>query len=98
MRRMRLTRRKSVRTLAPVLILLSSGSCAVDDGRDADGASSDSRHRFSSHNDLTREALPFLRDGVLDDVEDEHDDWADDDEAESVKWVHADSCAFGETV
>jgi hypothetical protein len=31
-------------------------------------------------------------------VKDEHEDWADDDEAASVKWVHVDSCAFGETV
>ncbi|HEY6561404.1 MAG TPA: hypothetical protein VI072_29225 [Polyangiaceae bacterium] len=95
---MRPSRKNSVRTLAPALILLFGGSCALDEGPDADGASSDSRHRFSSHNDLTTDALQFLRAGVLDDLEDEHDDWADDDEAESVKWVHADSCAFGETV
>jgi len=50
------------------------------------------------HEELTEQALRFIRPGVLDDIKDEHEDWADDDEASSVKWVHADSCAFGETV
>jgi hypothetical protein len=50
------------------------------------------------HEDITAEALSFLRDGVLDDVENEHGDWADASDAKDYKWVHADSCAFGETV
>jgi hypothetical protein len=44
------------------------------------------------------QSLSFLRPGVLSDVSDEHRDWADDDEGEDVKWVHFDSCAFGESV
>lgn len=50
------------------------------------------------HEDITREALSFLRDGVLEDVENEHGDWADADDAKDYKWVHMDSCAFGEAV
>jgi hypothetical protein len=50
------------------------------------------------HEDITADALSFLRDGVLADLENEHGDWADADEAKDYKWVHADSCAFGETV
>ena len=52
----------------------------------------------SIHEDITDEALSFLRPGVRCDVREEHRNWADDDEAENSKWVHADSCAFGETV
>ena len=56
-----------------------------------------------NHEAITAEALSFVRSGVLDDIENEHADWADDDwpfsgTAADVKWVHVDSCAFGETV
>lgn len=50
------------------------------------------------HEDITEDALAdFLRAGVFDDVVNEHADFADDDQASNVKWVHADGCAFGET-
>jgi hypothetical protein len=50
------------------------------------------------HEPITEDALgDFLRAGVFDDVVDEHADFADDDEAANVKWVHADGCNFGET-
>src|SRR5262245_4938901 len=52
----------------------------------------------SIHEDITDEALRFLRPGVRCDVREEHRNWADDDEAENSKWVHADSCAFTEMV
>ena len=56
-------------------------------------------HAFSPaiHREITEEALWFIREGVLDDMKDEHGDWADAPVAADVKWVHADSCAMSET-
>ena len=54
------------------------------------------------HEGITEDAIGgFIRPGVFDDIVDEHADWADDDEAgeaKEVKWVHADGCAFDETI
>jgi hypothetical protein len=50
------------------------------------------------HESITDSALSFIRPGVLDDMRDEHDDYADDPEGESTPWIHADGCSFGETV
>ena len=52
-----------------------------------------------THEDLTKNALSFLRPGVLDDIQDEHAGWADAffGDAKNVPWVHFDGCSFGES-
>ncbi|MGE0869598.1 MAG: hypothetical protein AB7P03_13615 [Kofleriaceae bacterium] len=50
------------------------------------------------HEGITDDALGgFLRAGVLEDIRDEHADFADDTAADD-KWVHSDGCAFDETI
>jgi hypothetical protein len=49
------------------------------------------------HEGITEDALAFLREDVLDDIKDEHAGFADSTAADD-KWVHADGCAFDETI
>lgn len=85
-------RKRKARLLATLTVLLT----LLVNGLFADRASAFS---VGVHEDLDDGALAFLRAGVIDDVRDEHDDWADAffGDAKDIKWVHADSCAFGET-
>ena len=58
-------------------------------------------HAFTieHHEGATGVLSSFLREGVFNDIEDEHEDWADLDLSPrpQIPWIHSDDCAFGET-
>jgi hypothetical protein len=83
---------------AKQLIVLATVAATALAGAAGISAATASAFDPDIHEQITNEALPFLRPGVLDDVRDEHNDFADDSEGDSFKWLHADSCAFDETV
>ena len=61
-------------------------------------SSSEQAFSESIHESINADALEdFLRPSVVRDIRNEHSDFSDSD-AEHVKWVHADSCAFDETI
>ncbi len=89
-----MNRNGSPRVARLCLVAAIAGGLAVTDSISARGATA---FTIGNHNTATSVLRTFLRNGVYDEIAEEHHDWADSGAREDVPWIHADDCAFGET-